>query len=95
MLVSRPLIINDKLWGTIYELQHVGDIFPVHTHTDVDNHITALMFGSVMCMGHPKYEGKVLTAQPGGLIVSWVAGEPHGFEAITAGATLLNLIRNR
>lgn len=95
MLLARPLVVDGEDWGTIYTLEHVGDIFPTHTHTEADNHITALLFGSIRCTGHRKYEGKVLTAEPGGTVVNWKAYEPHGFEALIAGTTLMNIKKVR
>ena len=90
-LIQRPMIVDGVEWGSIYTLEREGDEFPTHVHSEADNHITALMFGSIRCMGHPKYEGVVLEAKPGGTIINWVAGEPHGFIAMTDGATLMHI----
>ena len=95
MLISRPLEINGRSWGTIFTFEKEGDVFPIHTHTEQDNHITILAFGKIRCMGHPRYEGTVLEAQPGGTIVNWRVGEPHGFVAIVDGATIVNLVKAR
>jgi hypothetical protein len=95
MLLSRPLMVSGIQWGTIYTLEHEGDVFPTHVHTEKDNHITILAHGSIRCMGHPRYEGKILEAQAGGTIVNWTAGEPHGFTALTPGATLINIRKMR
>lgn len=95
MLLSRPLIVDDKVWGGIYTFEHEGDVFPIHVHTDADNHITTLLFGAVRCIGHENYEGVVLEAAAGGTIVDWVAGEPHGFVALVAGTTLMNVLKAR
>lgn len=92
-LVSRPLVVDGDHWGTIFTLQKAGDVFPVHTHTENDNHITALLFGGVRCVGHPKYEGVEVRAKPGGTIINWTAGEPHGFVALEDGATLMNILK--
>ena len=93
MLMSRPLIVDGETWGTIFTLEKAGDVFPVHTHAEADNHITAILNGSVRCMGHPRYEGAVLEGKPGGTIANWKAGEPHGFVALTDGATLMNVLK--
>lgn len=95
MLLSRPLTVDGSLWGTIYTLEKVGDVFPIHVHTESNNHITALLFGSVRCTGHPNHEGVEIHAQPGGTIINWTAGEPHGFVALTDGATLMNVLKVR
>jgi hypothetical protein len=91
MLLSRPMIVDGDVWGAIYTLEKAGDVFGEHVHTGADNHITALLFGSIRCTGHPKYEGAVLQAKAGGTIVNWTAGEPHGFVALTDGATIMNI----
>jgi len=92
-LQSRSMIVDGKVWGTVYTFEHAGDVFDVHTHTDADNHVTILANGSVCVLG--KHEGIVLAAKPGGTIINWKAGEPHGFAALTDGATLINIIKNR
>lgn len=94
-LLSRPLVIDGVTWGTAYTFESAGDIFPVHVHTENDNHITIIAHGSVRLTGHPRYEGEVVTAQPGAPILNWKAGEPHGFVALTDGATLVNLLKKR
>ena len=94
-LISRPIIVDGIKWGTVYTLEHKGDDFPAHVHTDADIHITILAFGSVECYGRTAIEGKILTAAPGGMIVNWKAGEAHGFRALEDGTTLVNLLKNR
>lgn len=95
MLKSRPLTIDDCPWGTVYLFEKAGDVLPAHTHTEESNHITALLYGSLRCMGHSRYEGAVIRAQPGGTIVNWKAGEPHGFVALEDGTTIMNLAKAR
>lgn len=94
-LLNRPMVVDGETWGAIYTLEHIGDIFPVHVHTPADNHITILAHGSIQCVGHPRHEGVILEARPGGTIVNWRAGEPHGFVALTDGATLVNIRKVR
>lgn len=94
-LIARPLKVDGEVWGTIYTFEKTGDLFPVHVHNENDNHITVLAHGGVRCWGHPKYEGVVIEARPGGTVVNWRAGEPHGFEALSDGATLINLLKVR
>jgi quercetin dioxygenase-like cupin family protein len=92
MLKSAPFEIGD-LRGTVFTLEKAGDIFPVHTHGENDIHITIVAFGSVRCTGRPEIEGKILEAKPGGTLIDWKAGEPHGFVALSDGATLVNIIK--
>ena len=94
-LLSRQLVVDGLTWGTIYTLERAGDVFPVHSHTEADNHITALLHGSVRVLGDPGHEGMVLEAKPGGTIVNWPVGKLHGFVALSDGATLMNIVKSR
>jgi hypothetical protein len=95
MLLSRPLMVDGVFWGTTYTFQKAGDVFPMHVHTENDNHITILAFGSIRCSGHPRYEDKVLEAKAGGTIINWVVGEPHGFVGLVDGTTIVNIRKVR
>lgn len=92
-LLSRPFSVS-ALSGTIYTLERTGDVFPVHTHGDADVHITIVAFGRLRCTGRPEIEGMIIEAKPGGTVLDWNAGEPHGFIAETDGATLVNILKN-
>ena len=92
-LLTRPWMVDGVTIGAIYTFEKVGDVFPEHVHTEADNHITAVLFGSVKLTGHPKYEGTVVSATPGGTVINWIAGEPHGFIAETDGATIFNILK--
>lgn len=91
MPTSRGLKVDGKYWGTVYTFEKEGDEFPVHVHEEEDNHITMLVFGGIRCMGHPKHDGVEVYTQPGGIILDWIAGEPHGFIALVDGTTIVNL----
>ena len=43
------------------------------------------------CIGRPEIDGVVIKAPER---ISWNVGEPHGFVALEAGATLVNIIKN-
>jgi hypothetical protein len=92
-LLSSPIVVEGANWGTSYTLEKAGDEFPVHTHTDDNNHITVLAFGTVRCIGRQEIEGLVLECKPGGTVIDWQAGKPHGFVALTDGATLINILK--
>jgi hypothetical protein len=87
------MIVDDRFWGGIYTFEKAGDEFPVHVHNEGDNHITMLMYGGIRCMGHPRYEGVEAYAKPGGTILNWKAGEPHGFVALVDGTTIANVLK--
>jgi hypothetical protein len=95
-ITSRPVNVDGLLWGTVYTFEKAGDVFPVHTHeTEAVNHITIVAFGGIKMLGHPRFEGVVAEAKPGGTIINWKAGEPHGFEALVDGTTIVNLLKAR
>lgn len=89
------MMVDGKMWGTIYTFDKAGDEFPVHVHDDDTNHITLLLYGGVRCKGHPNHEGVQVFAMPGGTVLDWVAGEPHGFNALVSGTTIANLLKVR
>lgn len=93
-LVARELSVDGKKIGTAYLLENAGDEFPVHTHDESTIHYTILAYGSVRCTGRHSIDGVVLKAKPGGTIVNWQPGEPHGFVALEDGATLVNILKN-
>lgn len=95
MLLARPLVVDGAHWGTVYTLEYRDDIFPEHTHSENDNHITILAHGSMRVTGHEKHDGTIVAAEPGGTILNWVAGEAHGFVALEDGTTLINLFKRR
>ena len=94
-LLNQPIVIDGKIWGTLYTLENIGDELPEHVHGEADNHITVLTFGAIECLGHERFRGKIVEAKRGGTILNWIAGEPHGFRAVTPGATFANLLKVR
>lgn len=95
-LVARPFIVDGVTWGTIYTFTEAGDVFPTHVHEEEKfNHITIVTFGAIRCTGHPNHEGTEIAAAPGGTIVGWTVGEPHGFTSMVAGTTIMNLLKVR
>jgi quercetin dioxygenase-like cupin family protein len=90
MLLARPMVVKGVNWGAIYTLEKEGDVFPEHVHTPQDNHITILAYGAVRITAG-KHKGKTLRAIPGGMIVVWEAGDPHGFVALEDGTTLVHI----
>ena len=90
ILKAEPFQIND-LKGTKYTLEFIGDIFPTHTHTDNDVHITVMASGSAKCIGRPEIEGEIITA---GDVIDWNPGEAHGFIACEDNTILVNVRKN-
>lgn len=66
-----------------------GEGLPVHTHpTARHNHFTVVLSGRLVCHGRPAIAGAIIQA---GDVIDWVVGEPHGFTALEAGATILQI----
>jgi quercetin dioxygenase-like cupin family protein len=94
-LKMRDLVVDGTTWGTIYFFEKAGDEFPVHVHDERTNHITIVTSGAIRFTGHPNHDGKIAAALPGGTIVNWRAGEPHGFVAEVDDTTIINLRKRR
>jgi len=73
---------------TIYDFPTVGDELAVHVHDEAHNHLTVVARGSVRCMGHADYEGRVYSA---GALVIWPYGKPHGFVAVEPHTRIINI----
>lgn len=87
-LQIKPLALG-TLRGTIYTFDAVGDVLPMHRHTERDVHITIVARGSFVVHGpvigtHEYREGAVL---------DWDAGVDHEFVSQTANARLVNVIK--
>jgi hypothetical protein len=95
MLRHREINVDGNLWGGVYTFEKTGDVFATHVHTEENNHITIVVYGSVRLTGHPRYEGIVVEAKAGGAIICWTAGDPHGFVAESDGATIINMPKVR
>jgi quercetin dioxygenase-like cupin family protein len=91
MLKSRPLSVG-IIGGTIFTFENVGDELPLHQHSDSDNHLTIVAFGKVECFGNPDDPVVLMEAKEGGAIFSFKPDQPHGFRALSPGATIVNLL---
>jgi quercetin dioxygenase-like cupin family protein len=85
MIWMNQLMVEGVEWGLVYKFDQ-GDVLPVHTHTEADNHITILVDGSVRVLG--KHDGDIV--RRGDLII-WNPNEPHGFEALQDNTLLVNM----
>jgi hypothetical protein len=90
MLKHRALKVGDLI-GVTYVLENIGDELPTHSHEEFDNHITIVAFGSIEVLGFG--EPIRIDAAAGGRILDWDVGQPHGFRALTPGATVVNVIK--
>lgn len=97
-MILRPLVVDGVTIGSIHTLEKVGDQLPEHVHLTEDwSHITILTHGTIRLLGKgEKHEGMLLSPKPGswGTIVNWKANVRHGMEAVTDGATFINIYKN-
>ena len=87
MLQAKPLALG-SLRGTIYDFPEVGDVLPMHSHTEADVHISVVARGSFRAHGNG-WERSVSA----GDVLDWRANDPHEFIALDAGARLVNIIK--
>lgn len=75
-----------KLQATIYDFEEVGDVLPMHTHGEEDNHITMINQGSFKVITNT-YETVLVVGQ----IADWVVGVPHEFIALEPNSRFINI----
>jgi len=78
-----------KLQGGVYTFEKVGDVLPMHRHTETDVHITIVSRGAFRVHG-PEIGDKEYSA---GALLDWSAGVDHEFIALTDGARIVNVIK--
>lgn len=87
MLQFKPLKAG-KLMGAIYDFPEVGDVLPMHNHTDADVHISVVAKGAFRAHGNG-WE-RVVRA---GDVLDWRPGDAHEFVALDAGSRLVNIVK--
>ena len=87
MLKQNPCLLG-KLSGTIYDFEFVGDTLPMHTHSEIDVHITMVTRGSILARG----DGWEQTLTKGNLI-DWLPNQSHEFEALENDTRIVNIVK--
>lgn len=87
MLQSRPFTLG-KLTGSIYDFPDVGDVLPMHNHTEADVHISVVARGAFRAHGAGWQQ--VVKA---GDVLDWQPNQPHEFIALEAGSRLVNIVK--
>ena len=87
MLQAKPLTTG-KLTGTIYDFPEVGDVLPMHSHTEADVHISVVAKGSFRAHGNG-WE-RVVSA---GDVLDWRPNDPHEFVALEPNSRLVNIVK--
>lgn len=87
MLQTKPLLLG-KLTGTIYDFPEVGDVLPMHSHSEADVHISVVAKGSFRAHGNG-WE-RLVSA---GDVLDWRANDPHEFISLEASSRLVNIVK--
>jgi quercetin dioxygenase-like cupin family protein len=87
MLQAKPLLLG-KLTGTIYDFSEVGDVLPMHTHSEADVHISVVAKGAFLTRGSD-WQREVRA----GDVLDWRPNEAHEFVANEAGSRLVNIVK--
>ena len=87
MLQAKPLNTG-KLIGTIYDFPVVGDVLPMHSHTEADVHISVVARGRFRAHGNG-WE-RVVSA---GDVLDWRPNDPHEFVALESNCRLVNIVK--
>ena len=79
-----------KLVGSVYDFEYVGDLLPMHNHTEDTVHITVISKGSFRARG----EGWEMELKQG-QVVDWEAGQAHELIALENGSRFINILKNK
>lgn len=85
MLQNKPLRFG-VIDGTIYDFPEAGDVLPMHSHEEVDTHITIVARGSFRILGDG-WE-KVYSA---GDVMDWAPNQQHEFVALEPNSRCVNI----
>lgn len=87
MLQTKPFMLG-RLTGSIYDFPEIGDVLPMHSHTESDVHITVVAKGAFLTRG-AEWEREVKA----GDVLDWRPNEAHEFIANEAGSRLVNIVK--
>jgi quercetin dioxygenase-like cupin family protein len=87
MLEAKPFTLG-RLSGTIYDFPEVGDVLPMHTHSEANVHITVVARGAFLAHG-AGWQREVRA----GDVLDWRPNDPHEFIANEADSRLVNVIK--
>ena len=77
-----------KLFGTVYDFPEVGDVLPMHWHTEENVHITIVARGSFKAIG-PNWE-KIVKA---GDVIDWQPMQQHEFISVEPNSRIVNIVK--
>lgn len=77
-----------KLTGAIYDFIEVGDVLPMHQHSEENVHITVVARGSFKAHGNG-WE-KIVSA---GDVLDWKPNDPHEFTGLEANSRIVNIVK--
>ena len=85
MMISKPIAFGN-LTGMMYDYPEAGDVLPMHTHDETNNHISIVAKGSFKAHG----DGWEMTLVAGN-VVDWPANQAHEFIALEPHSRLVNI----
>ena len=85
MMVITPINFGN-LSGRVYDYPEAGDVLPMHTHDETNNHISIVAKGSFKAHG----DGWEMTLVAGN-VVDWPANQAHEFIALEPNSRLVNI----
>lgn len=87
MLKSNPCKFG-RLTGIIYDFEIIGDTLPMHSHSELDVHITMVTKGSFIARGIG-WEQRIEK----GNLIDWQPNQPHEFEALESDSRIINIVK--
>lgn len=76
-----------KVTGRKFIFDNAGDELAEHTHAPSENHMSTVAKGTFLLLGQHSLAGEERSE---GAVIFWIAGEPHGYRAMTDGAVIVN-----
>jgi quercetin dioxygenase-like cupin family protein len=88
-MIQAKSFTFSKINGTIYDFPLIGDMLPMHTHDETNNHISIISRGSFKAHG----DGWELMLAAGN-VVDWPLHQAHEFIALETNSRLVNIIKD-
>ena len=88
-MMTFKVITTGKLTGAIYDFPEIGDVLPMHSHSDADNHISIVAMGSFRVHSTSGWEATAYAGE----VLDWQPNDPHEFVALESGSKLVNIVK--
>jgi len=87
-MLKSSLCQFGALKGVIYDFEIIGDVLPMHTHSEEDVHITMVTKGAFIARGNG-WEQRIEK----GNLIDWQPNQPHEFEALESDSRIVNIVK--